>query len=261
MTLEEFRTYLKRKLGYPYVKVELHNDQINDAITDTLKKYEKWAVGLSKQEVFFTKVLSGGQRDYILPDGIIEVVDTNDSTQSLGSTSKLFTIQNQMYNAGFMNFLNNSGFSLIDYHLGLDYLDSLNKYTVSSYAWSYHKYNNTLTLTPVPSAGINWTNSDINFILIRGYILEGYDLDGTNQRQNYLESLYEDDWIKEYALALCKITLGYTRRKFENFQSIGNTGINLDGDQLISEGKEEKEALEERLKSEELGDGWGISIG
>jgi hypothetical protein len=64
------------------------------------------------------------------------------------------------------------------------------------------------------------------------------------------EELYDDSFVRKYALALSKEKLGYIRRKFSNFQSIGNTGISLDGDQLISEAKEEKERLEEELHNE-----------
>jgi hypothetical protein len=46
------------------------------------------------------------------------------------------------------------------------------------------------------------------------------------------------------------------RRKFANFTSIGNTGLSLDGDSLISEGTTEKERLEEKLKDEEVWDAY-----
>jgi hypothetical protein len=62
-------------------------------------------------------------------------------------------------------------------------------------------------------------------------------------------------------MALSKITLGMIRRKFGNFNSIGNTGISLDGDSLISEGTQEKTELEERLKLEESHEGYGLFIG
>ena len=62
--------------------------------------------------------------------------------------------------------------------------------------------------------------------------------------------LYEDEWFQDYCIALCKITLGYTRRKFANMTSLGNASISLDGDSLVGEGQQEKEALEERLRNE-----------
>jgi len=55
--------------------------------------------------------------------------------------------------------------------------------------------------------------------------------------------------------------LGRIRTKFAQFASIGNTGIALDGDALLSEGIEEKRELKETLQLEEVWDGLGISMG
>ena len=92
-------------------------------------------------------------------------------------------------------------------------------------------------------------------------MIEGssYDEDfATGDSDGYF---YTSDWILDYSTALCKITLGMIRRKFANFTSIGNMGISMDGDTLVSEGKEELERLEESLKTEEVYDGLGILIG
>jgi hypothetical protein len=74
-------------------------------------------------------------------------------------------------------------------------------------------------------------------------------------------NFYTSDWIFDYAMAECKIMLGRIRSKFAQFNSIGNIGIALDGDQLLQEGIQEKETLEERLRLEESHEGYGISIG
>jgi len=60
---------------------------------------------------------------------------------------------------------------------------------------------------------------------------------------------------------MSKMTLGRIRMKFAQFGSIGNSGISLDGDALMSEGKEEKERLDEQLREEESDVGYDISIG
>jgi hypothetical protein len=66
-----------------------------------------------------------------------------------------------------------------------------------------------------------------------------------------------------YALALCKITLGTIRRKFNSYASIGNTGISLDGSDLVSEGISERDRLEKQLIEDQLfaAQGYGISTG
>jgi hypothetical protein len=60
------------------------------------------------------------------------------------------------------------------------------------------------------------------------------------------------NWIAEYTLANCKYYVGLIRTKFKEIQAPG-VSISLNGDQLISDGKEEKEklltALKEKLES------------
>lgn len=75
------------------------------------------------------------------------------------------------------------------------------------------------------------------------------------------EDLYDNDWMLDYVTAMSKISLGYIRRKFANYASMGNQGIQMDGDSLISEGTTEKEYLETTLRDEEAYEGYGIDIG
>lgn len=75
------------------------------------------------------------------------------------------------------------------------------------------------------------------------------------------ETLYDEDWILDYVTALSKITLGMIRRKPSSFAGLGSSGVGLDGSELISEGQQEKEYLEETLRDEEAFEGYGIEIG
>jgi len=54
-------------------------------------------------------------------------------------------------------------------------------------------------------------------------------------------------WIREYALAISKIDLGLIRSKYSTIP-IPNGDLTLDGPALISEGKEERQNLLERLR-------------
>lgn len=75
------------------------------------------------------------------------------------------------------------------------------------------------------------------------------------------ENLYDEDWILDYVTALSKISLGMIRRKPSSFSGLGSSGVGLDGSELISEGKEEKQYLEETLRDEEAFEGLGIITG
>lgn len=261
MKKSELKTLIKSYLGYPYVKVEIPDNQLEHIINRAKNMHIKWAVGNATQEVFFTMTITGG-RGYSLPTGVVEVVDIKDYSIGIGNANTLFTVENFMMTNNMLRFLQTGNFiSLVDYHLGLEFIELLDKYTVSDFAWVYHRYNNSLTLSPVPSATDSWNPADTNFMLVRAFMAEGYDIDFDDINKEYNEWLYDDGWFQEYCIALTKITLGHIRRKFENFQSIGNTGISLDGDQLIQEGKEEKEQLEEKLKDDESFEGYPIVVG
>ena len=55
------------------------------------------------------------------------------------------------------------------------------------------------------------------------------------------------NWIRQYTLALCKITLGRVRSKFGSIPVPGTT-VSLDGDKLISEGRSDRDTYRKELK-------------
>jgi hypothetical protein len=274
MTKKQLAERIKRELGFPMIKVELDDSQIYDSIDLARQKFIKWAVGQSTTEHFFTLMLSAGQNFYDLPVGVTEVVNYNFTTGTGDGINTLFTIENYLFNQGMYEMLYEtagSGYTLISYHIARDFLDTIRKYTPDKYSYNYRRYTNELEIHPAPPSGNSLALTDgtwdsPGFILVRAFMIEGSTYN-TMGLEDYWspgdtdEDFYGLDWILEYSTALCKIKLGMIRRKFENFASIGNAGVSLDGSDLIGEGKEEKEALEERLKDEETFEGWGIEIG
>ena len=280
MTKAELAEKIKRRLGCPMVNVELDTSQIFDAIDYARDKWIKWAVGQATQEVYFTMALSAGQYLYDLPAGVVEVVDYE--AEGAGSINTLFTIENYLYTQGLYDpLISTKGYwygpggtgshtwgtygynryNLLSYHIARDFIENVRKYTVDMFNYKYHPYTNQLEIRPTP------TVNDLNqlstlFILIRAYMIEESMIEDDWDRDATYKSFYEySDWIFDYATAYCKVILGTIRRKFANFTSIGNTGIALDGDILSSEGKEEMERLEEKVKLEEAFDGYGITMG
>jgi hypothetical protein len=264
-TKTELICKVRRRLGEPMIKVELDDVQISDHVDYSRQKWIKWAVGNATQEYYFTLPLSAGQILYDMPPGLTTMVgyDTGFGTTG-GGINTLFTVENYMWNMGMFGHLQYGGdsWSLVSYHLARDFLDTLDRYIVDTYNFHYHKYTNQLEINPVPDF-----TSEPQYILIRAYFVEnatpwstgsvdlGYSTDLTEQ------DLYGEGWIVDYVTALSKISLGYIRNKFANFASLGNVGITLDGDTMLSEGKEEKAQLEEELRLEEGWEGYGIEIG
>jgi len=284
---------IKRRLGYPVVKVELDPQQIFDAIDYARDKWVRWAVGQATVETFFTVVLSAGKVFYDLPLGVTEIIDyyDNGAKGGIGGINTLFTLDNFLYtrDTGIYSFLWNQGYdySFVSYHLALDFLKTIERYTPTIYNYKYHPFTNQLEVQPPPPSGnaleIKNENGNLitidspGFILVRSFMIEGSHYSGmetinkkgnpwrrkqdSRHSGNINENFFVSDWIFDYSLAECKIILGRIRSKFGNFASIGNTGISLDGDTLISEGTTEKERLEETLRLEEVYEGYPIFWG
>lgn len=243
---------VKRRLGYPLIKIELDESQINDNIIYTRNKWIKWAVGQSTKEFFFALALSAGTTTYdldVVDPNITEVIGY--STQTAGSIHTLFTMENYMYNAGMYDQLlmraGGDGYSMVSYHIARDFIETIKRYVVDPYDFTYHQYDNTLEIWPDPATTSSADNP--GWLLCRAFRAEADEGD-----------IYASDWFIDYLTAMCKITLGRVRTKFANFQAVGsNISLAMDGESLIAEGKEEIERLEERLRLEEPWEqGWII---
>ena len=280
---------IKRRLGEPVIKVELSSQQIFDAIDYARTKWVKWGAGNSLVETYFTTLLVAGQNFYDMPVGVVDVVDYDDKGYGYGINT-LFTIENWLYSRGLYSGIfwgggyGQYGNTVLSYHLAIDALKTLQRYTPSEYNYKYHKYTNQIEIHPAPPSGNepisvqeNGTTVEVDspgYLLIRAYMLEGShyaDMETDNTQASWKrrglhsgdsdEQYYTSDWIFDYALAECKIVLGRIRSKFAQFNSIGNIGIGLDGDTLLQEGTAEKERLDETLRLEETHEGYGILIG
>jgi len=456
-TKTELREIVKRRLGAPMVKLEICDDQINDFIDYSTSNFIKWAVGNATDIIWFTIPLKAGRKFYDLPKGVIDILGYEESNVGEGGINTLFTIENYLYNQGYFDSLFSMPYSVIDFHIVNDWMETLDRYQPDKYSWRFHKITNQLEITPTPKYGndniiikrpnpntniitdyqldspgyimikanviqgstlpniirgwedvckeilpsdelriirteeaninyfaltnnainqemtiikngseynkwkwlddngksIEWTSpNDIiqgdelllkyntikieeNLIddnaniktynqIINNYIITvielttktlllsektlspeniiikrngnsyfygndflvdnddqtinfaGKTLDGILQDQDsleiiftslnstleeYKEDLYGRHWIIDMTVAMTKQTLGLIRRKFSQFQSIGNSGISLDGESLISEAREEIDKLNEELRDEEVYEGGYIIMG
>jgi len=264
MTKDELATKILRRLGAPGVKVELDRFQIEDNIDYARQKFIRWAIGQATTDRYYTMILYGGVNLYPLAGYVLDVLSYDIS--GMGSIHQLFSITNYFYAQGMYDQMLMrglaDGYSLVSYHIARDFLETVKRYVVSEYNYIYHRYTNTLEITPMPptggslsmyvaSSGTYVTVDSPGIILLRCSVTEGTD-----------ENLYDSLWVHDYALALCKISLGRIRTKFANFNAVGsNVGLSLDGDGLIQEGTTELEKLEVTLRNDETYEGGTIEIG
>lgn len=129
--------------------------------------------------------------------------------------------------------------------------------------WSFQLRNNQIRLFPVPNASSPekfWVEFTVPSDAWGQTGVSGSSTEtGVNGINNMntipLQNLPFDkinsigkQWIRRFALAICKEMLGHIRNKFGNIPIPGES-VTLDGKDLISEGKEEQKELREELKT------------
>jgi len=126
--------------------------------------------------------------------------------------------------------------------------------------WSFQIRNNQLRIFPVPNASSPqqfwvefivptdaWTESTPNSTSGVNGINNMNSVPFQNLPYDKINSIGKQ-WIRRFALALCKEMLGQIRSKFGSIPIPGES-VTLNGDKLISEGKEEQRELREELKT------------
>jgi len=139
----------------------------------------------------------------------------------------------------------------------MSYEDHL--YTRTSH-YSYEIIDNQLRLFPIPSS-VSPEKFWFKFTIEDGNIWtddNNMGLDGVNNMNTIpFENLpYESinsigkQWIRRYALALCKEILGQVRGKFGGNIPIPGDNISLNASDLLGQAKEERQALKEELQKQ-----------
>ena len=131
---------------------------------------------------------------------------------------------------------------------------------VRSSHYSYELRNNKLRLFPVPTGNGYPEKVWIEFVYPRDTWSDDLEdgnvgSDGVNNMNTMpLQNIpYKNinsigkQWIRRFGLALAKEMLGLVRSKFSSIPIPGND-ISMNGDALVSAGKEEQEALRTELK-------------
>jgi len=125
--------------------------------------------------------------------------------------------------------------------------------------WSYQIRDNKLRIMPIPYSGgprTMWVEFSIPSGPMDDVTNGRSGLHGVNNMNTLPFSNLPYDtinsigkqWIRRFALALAKEMLGLVRSKFGSIPIPGES-INLNGSELVSQGKEEQTALREELKT------------
>lgn len=234
MNKSDFDSYIETHLGGNLIDVELTTVDYDRAFQRAKRTFvQKGNNNLEKKFETLTTVVD--QTEYTLDSSIDTVVRIVKPTGGL-YTDDPFSIAT--FNDIFHNFHGDSS-SLLNYELGLQLIERIERYTAYESDFIYTKRDAKLTLLKPPQQSEVW-------------FVECY-ADLTDEQ--YRDRL----WIQEWTLAECKEILGHAYSKFDQVTTpSGQTSLN--GSDLLQEAKTSKEELLEEIAQFTDGDPTGMFI-
>jgi len=232
---QEIVEWVKRKLGHPRLKVELTDDQLNDAFNEAVQ----WFIGrLGLKKTIMINVVAG-QSDY--PDFPEDVDDIVSVTPPRMTGWDLAPWEQESAFLGFSGFpvAGNSplgggvggggGYSALVQ--GIQYSEQAKRVMSGDFDWEWYPETRTLRIYPKPPESGQ---------MMVSYMMNTIDLKMMNVRMVSL--------VRKMALAESKHTLGRMRSKYSEWAMAGGEK-SMDGDTLLGESQTEKDELNEEISS------------
>lgn len=239
--------WVRKKLGYPQVPVELTDEQIYDALCEAVERYNKWRnwnenlyIGKitsdeSQSEEFIKKTVDHEGVSYVIPANISEndIIDIffqpRYTAAWFGSGSDFI---NDVIAQTFFSRAIDMSTNAADYYIYRLSLNDISNLIGSQLSWRI--YNHRIYITPN------------NLPLLDQFKL------GIKYRESLTVDEILNSWqIKRLTLAYAMITLGNIRGTFTSGIPAGDLTITLNSDMLINKGTELKNEVEAELKKEQ----------
>jgi len=235
MTIIDFKDYILRKLGYPLHSIELTQEQIFDCIKEAVQKFTGRHYDGVIMNVYKLQ-LQSGKSIYDLPKYIKTVINILPSNVL---TSSMSNYENYLIPL--------TPIAYYDYLWQLSDITTIVCWRYATQMWEDNLYNQNIRFDFNSTMHKLNILGDINTIADKfptdSFYLVTYDCP-----DDTLEDLYDNLWLKSYAVALCKKQWAMNLMKYNGAQLAGGAELNHEG--ILSEAKEELSALAEQLEDE-----------
>lgn len=225
-----FKEWCLRKLGKPVIEINVDPDQVDDRVDEALSYY--WDYHFDGAEKMFLKhqiTAQDKENGYItVPENIIGVINIFNLSSTSLSTSNIFSAQYQFV----LNNLHDiASYDTVHFYMGMQHIQFLEEILTGMQPIRYNRHVNKLHIDT------DWDN------LIEGHyiVAECYQI----VDPEIYTDVWKDRWLQNYATAKIKYQWGSNLTKFEGMQLPG--GVQFNGQQILSDAKEEIDALEEDM--------------
>lgn len=166
--------------------------------------------------------------DYDLMDYRKVIGINNFEEGSTTGINTLFTIEQTLAQQTYFSYaMGNYGFDLVSWYTLKEWLEMREKLLALRRSFSFDERTQILQLYPEP-------NSSTRFYGVVSCYVE-----------RPIRDVIKEQWVYQYTLALCKITLAQVRGKYGNITLFG--GQTFNATDILTEGQNEKEKLENQL--------------
>lgn len=228
MKIPAFRDWILRKLGYPITKVNIDDKQMYDRIMEAVDKFMKHHVDGSYRD-FYILNLTQGVDTYSLPANIYSVLNIVKASESYPNLEMMQVVFSDVYRNGRM-------------------------FRVDPVDWVVLQSKLSLIRTTFEKTidfVFNPVQHKIRIIdkIERSYsvALEVYsfdDIDDEATGDDNLQNILDQEWVRNYALALCKEQWGTNLMKMKGISFLG---VTVDPEKMISDAVGDKNKLEDDL--------------
>jgi len=225
-SLASFVSYIRTKLGEPVINVELEDSQIETEIQDSVEIFQRYSYGEGNYEDYLVLTLSAGVDEYNLSgSNILHTIDfrlsaISDGINTLFSPTSIVAsdilLGGDIYSYG-----------MSEYHSAMLLLEEIRNTFSKSFRVDFRPESGVLRVTPTP---------DIDYI---GMMLF--------YRKETSLLMYNNPLLKKLAVAKAKIIWGEILSK--HVMTLPN-GSTINGDAILSRGKEEEEKALDDIKNE-----------
>jgi hypothetical protein len=160
---------------------------------------------------------------------VVAIVDFEEGSTT--GINTLFTIEQTLAQQTYFSYaMGNYGFDLVSWYVLKDWLKNREKLLATKPSWDFDDRTQIMRLYPQPQAAKD-SNTQYYGVL-QCYV------------ERPLRDIIKEQWVYQYAYALCKITLARVRGKYTDTTLFGGGRVNAN---MLEEGLKEKEELEKKL--------------
>jgi hypothetical protein len=225
---ESLAQFALRKLGSPVIKINVSEEQVDDAIDTALYLYGQMHMEGS-DKLYYTYSVNEqdiANRYITLPNNIIGAVRLFPIGDAL-NTNSLF---NMRYQFVINDLYNISNVSLIPYYMVMEHVQFLEQMLVGQQPIRYNRHNNICYLD------MDWDTITVGeFLCVECY--------GVLDPEEY-PGIFSDKWLQDYTTEQIKLRWGAVL-KVMNLPMPG--GVSFNGQRIYDEATSEIERLEKQL--------------